>query len=292
MALNYYLTIAGQFKIEGYQPDGDSVRFIADNPALFGELYRGYKIKPSKKDGSVQLRLEGVDAPETHYGAASQPYGDVARDAFMQLLGFADLRFSANGKVVTDAKPPAIRGAILSKSADPHGRPIAYIVLDENPEDGATRRVDKPLLHQTLNYQMVAAGQAYGLFYSSMPPSHHRELQAAAKRARQDQKGLWIRDETPLFRLKNEASIGPDGVLIFPKLFRRCVDYLKVAGSARASYDLQDWLRENPNENDRLLVRVGDSAERVELYLDQLIEQRNSRIAFQADVLDIVFIEK
>src|SRR5262245_61246945 len=46
----------------------------ADDPSLLETLHRGYKIRISTKDGSVQLRLEGIDAPELHYeGRSGRP---------------------------------------------------------------------------------------------------------------------------------------------------------------------------------------------------------------------------
>ena len=42
-------------------------------------------------NGSVQLRLEGIDAPELHYGTTSQPRGATARDALLTWLGVRDL---------------------------------------------------------------------------------------------------------------------------------------------------------------------------------------------------------
>src|SRR5690348_6845906 len=93
MSAPYLLTIHGRLVIVGYQPDGDSVRFIASKPDLFAELKRGYKIRKSPRDGSVQLRLEGIDAPELHYGNAAQPQGDTARDWLLDQLGFTGAEY-------------------------------------------------------------------------------------------------------------------------------------------------------------------------------------------------------
>ncbi len=86
MASPSYLVMKGDFVIIGKEPDGDSVRFIASNPDLYRHLHRAYRIKPSR-DGSVQLRFEGVDAPELHYGSAAQPLGAEARDTVLSWMG-------------------------------------------------------------------------------------------------------------------------------------------------------------------------------------------------------------
>lgn len=82
----------------------------------------------------------------------------------------------------------------------------------------------------------------------------------------------------------------PDGQLILPKLFRRSIDYLKdVKDGFRGN--LKDWLisisEGSRSENDRVVIR--DS---VEVRFSDLIQQRNSRIVFQEDLLNITFVEK
>src|SRR5688572_9288206 len=103
MSVPYYKAIPGQFAIVGYEPDGDSVRFIADDLTAYNDLHRAYRIRSSTKDGSVQLRFEAVDTPETHYGRDAQPLGDEARDRTLALLGFNNFAVNAAGKVVTNA---------------------------------------------------------------------------------------------------------------------------------------------------------------------------------------------
>jgi hypothetical protein len=108
---------------------------------------------------------------------------------------------------------------------------------------------------------------------------------------RKANRGVWAQDTTEEFVLMDKNSIvAPDGQVILPKLFRRSIDYLKaVDGGFRGN--LQDWLisisQGSRNENDRVLIR--DS---VEVKLSDLIEQRNSRIVFKEDLLNITFMEK
>jgi hypothetical protein len=85
----YQKLILGQFWLLGRRPDGDSVAFIADDTTLFADLYRAYKMKFNQANGSVQLRLEGIDSPETQYGPDfAQPLSLAARDALLVALGF------------------------------------------------------------------------------------------------------------------------------------------------------------------------------------------------------------
>jgi endonuclease YncB( thermonuclease family) len=291
MTAPYLLAISGRFVVLGKNPDGDSVRFIADEPQLYRLLYKGYKIRRSE-DGSVQLRLEGIDAPELHYGSLSQPMGETARDALLKLLGFGELEFDISRHVIR-AQNPEIRGYILTHGIDNHGRPISYIFTGENAENlvtGDWLYVNDAILAKSANVQMLSAGMAYYLVYTATPYIHRIYLREVTKQARQSRLGIWHRDMTPYFRLRNQSSITQDGQLILPKLFRRCSDYLKAV---RRGFDgeINDWLirysRGTRVENDRVVV-----LDTVETYLSELIQPQNSHIALQGDLLDLVFVEK
>ena len=290
MASPFYLVIKGKFVIVGKEPDGDSVRFIADNPNLYQELHRNYRIKPSR-DQSVQLRFEGIDAPEVHYGKDAQPLGTQARDQLLALMGFENIQF--RGDQVQAAEPDSVSGTILSKAADANGRPVSYVLLEGDAnqlDDEDWTRVDTALLKKTLNFRLLTEGLAYYTVYTSTPSTHRKLLREEAMAAREANRGVWAQDSTNEFALVDKESISPpDGQLILPKLFRRSIDYLKaVEGGFRGN--LKDWListQGSRNENDRVVIR--DS---VEVRFSDLIEQRNSRVVFQEDLLNITFVEK
>ncbi|GAA5175127.1 nuclease [Niveibacterium umoris] len=294
MALDYYKVIHGTLVAVSYQPDGDSIRFVADDPDQFGELHRGHQVIPSRRDGSVQLRLEGIDAPETHYGKAKQPLGDAARDALLSTLGFASWDFEADGATVEMTSPEAVSATILTKAADVHGRPISYLFRDGviPHDDGDVVPLGGNLFYESANCKMVSSGDAYPLCYSSTPRAHRSALREAARHARAHSLGVWGQDESELFSLVDAASIGIHGALIYPKLFRRCTDYLKQALAAQVDYNLADWLRDNPSEDDKLFIEHGGRSRPIVVPLHAAIEQRNARIAFMPDLTELVFIEK
>jgi endonuclease YncB( thermonuclease family) len=165
VAAPYYICIHGEIVIIGYEPDGDSVRFIADNAAHYDSLKRSDRIRPSQRDRSVQLRFEGVDAPELHYGDDAQPLGDVARDALLDWIGFTSIRYEPDQPTrIIAAEPTRIRAAILAQAVEVNGRPVAYVLLASGgtlPADGAWVNVDQALLDQTLNLHLLSTGQAY-----------------------------------------------------------------------------------------------------------------------------------
>lgn len=303
MAPPFYRTIQGKFVIIGKQPDGDSVRFIPNRRRAFRGLYRDDRIRPSRTDGSVQLRFEAVDAPELHYGRYAQPLGDQVRDRLLEWIGFDQIEYvNDDEKEVKSSRPKSVPGAILTKGAETNGRPISYILLEERAaflEDGDWVRVDEDLLTQTLNYQLLAEGLAYYTVYTSTPQEHRDLLRQVAATAREQTLGVWELDTSENFVLNNQDSIGPVGQLILPKLFRRCTEYLKDTTPEQALADrvfrptLRKWLLDHPRENDAVLLL--DSVEAmpsVEVQLSDLIRQSNRTVFFQPDLLDLVFVEK
>lgn len=133
--MNYTL-IKGTYHVVGHSPDGDSIKFKANNPAHW------QKINTENRDvfeqalitnaGVVTLRLQGVDALETHYAppkpsapddvkgkvsptlkeppylSLSQPpaLGKLAAEQFLKLLGFTEARWrtTPRGSYITEAR--------------------------------------------------------------------------------------------------------------------------------------------------------------------------------------------
>lgn len=296
MALQHYRYIPGTIIVIGKQPDGDSVRFKPQDESLLSDIYRAHLLRPAK-DGSHQLRLEGIDTPETHYESNAQPRGGIARDYLLQnLLGFSSVTLS--GETVTAAEPQTLEAGILTASADVHGRPISYLTLGGNPfGSGHTGAISQSVLEASINYQLITSGMAYPMLYSSAPVEQRAIISSAAKTARDNNLGVWPKDKTARFALVDLSSVGwtshdkPDeqeedgdgaAQLIFPKLFRRACDFLKTKQP-----DLVDWLAATEKENDRVIVD-----NRFEVPLSQLLKRENDRYRFDADLTDVVFVEK
>lgn len=66
-----YTLIKGSFHVVGYSPDGDSLVFKAKNPARWDKIVTDHREvleeKLTQEEGALQLRLQGIDALETHY---------------------------------------------------------------------------------------------------------------------------------------------------------------------------------------------------------------------------------
>ena len=291
-SLPAFYFIRGSFVIIGKQPDGDSVRFIADNPDLFSKLQNNHRIRLSK-DSSVQLRFEAIDAPELHYLGQAQPLGGESRDALLKLMGFGRLGFGFNGATITASTPETVRGAILSNAVEVNGRPISYVLLASDAKgfaDGAQVKVSDAILQKTLNTRQLENGMAYLTVYSSTPEAHIRFLHDIAAKARTAKLGVWARDSSTSFKLENKDSVNERGVLILPKLFRRCISYLNAKTKDASLGSITDWMRATQitgvPEDD--LVRIKGQTVR----LSSLLHVSGSQVKFASDTLEIVFVEK
>jgi len=134
-----YTLIEGTFRINGFQPDGDSVRFAPRDVVLVNSLPGARTtLLPGK---SIQLRLECTDALETHYTSGSQLYTHqpmrlamAARERLLGLLGFRDIVWNDNLSTVVDCAADDRPGYILSNTFDSYGtRPVAYAFAGAAP---------------------------------------------------------------------------------------------------------------------------------------------------------------
>lgn len=196
-----FLTIKGVFNPQSGIPDGDSVRFLADDDSLF-DLLEGQV--DFRSDGEVQLRYEGIDALER---AAIRPFSSDATEQNLQLLGGEE-----NGQP----------GYILSNQIEQNGRPVCFVFTGEpNDADGSEIVLEPETLQQSVNYQLLAEGFVYPLFYDTLYQELRDRLVEAVETARQDKLGIWTEDASNQgFTVQppvNLAQLEP----IFPKLWRR-----------------------------------------------------------------------
>ena len=241
-------------RVQGFEPDGDSIRFKPADPALLGRLKRVGKPVAPNAIGSVNLRLEGIDALELHFrpegaGAAEsfqpRPLADHARDELTGLLGLNPVPYTPPKLVRVD--PPVERdaapGYILSRALDVHGRPVSFAFAGEPPvADGAEAVLETLLLRRSLNYKLLNAGHAYPLFYEGLFWDLRAVLAAAAKRARAQGRGLWPRDRSQAgLTVDDQGDLERDGVL-FPKLFRRLSEFFAAEGTGGGLAPFLPWL--------------------------------------------------
>jgi endonuclease YncB( thermonuclease family) len=285
-SLETYLVLHGAFVIEGKQPDGDSIRFRPDDLNLLQKLKRANRIEPSK-DGTVQLRLEGIDAPELHYENVAQPFSKEPRDALLTWFGFTDVTYTPKGLQVKTSNPKSVRGAILAQAAEVYGRPISYALLERDTkqlEDGSRITVSTDLLSRTINAHMLETGMAYYTVYSSQPLEHRTAFQAITETARREKRGVWAVDTTNEFMLSTLEDVTEKQVIL-PKLFRRAVVYFQDREKKGFTGTLADWFATYPDRDDRLEVNGRLTK------LSSILEVDGDRVRVLIDFLDVVLLE-
>ncbi|MEV8585698.1 nuclease [Streptomyces sp. NPDC051180] len=227
------LLIKGFYDVKGSQPDGDTVHFTADDPAEWGLVGGGGgRAVEHNALGRATLRLDAVDALETHYGPGRDhqplPFAHAARDEMLRFLGFTDVQ-RPTGETVTATTPETVRGFVLTRGADVHGRCVALAGRGDPPgTSGLEIDVDVPVLRSTVNHRLLAEGLAYPTFYRSLFTSLRTEMSAASKAARDAGRGLWPEDVTNSGAKITGVPSLTDEAVILPKLFRRTLDYLRL----------------------------------------------------------------
>jgi hypothetical protein len=226
------LCLSGTYRILATEPDGDSIRFYPDDPAQWS-LVPGPHAVQTNATGGAQVRLDGIDALETHYGARGsvplhQPLelAHKAADELLRWLGFRGVQ--RDGEEVTAATPDQLPGFLLTRGADLYGRCVALAGRGDAPAKSGTQvNVNVALLRRTANHRLMATGLAYPTYYLKLFPDLRRELTKQALSARPD-KGVWALDRTQKgVEVKSLATLTDDAVIL-PKLFRRLVDYLTL----------------------------------------------------------------
>jgi endonuclease YncB( thermonuclease family) len=227
------LCLAGTFRILSTEPDGDSIRFYPDDSTDW-ERVPGPNAVRTNAGGGAQLRLDGIDALETHYsprggGPLHQPIdlAHQARDELVRWLGFRGIERA--GETVTAATPEELPGYLLTRGADVYGRCVALIGRGDAPATSATQAMVRVAdLRRTANHRLIAAGLAYPTFYLKLFADLRAELTKQARQARTAKKGVWAADRTQKgVDVETLATLTDDAVLL-PKLFRRLVDYLAI----------------------------------------------------------------
>ncbi|MFF5702828.1 nuclease [Streptomyces sp. NPDC012794] len=232
------LIIRGTFRAKGFKPDGDTVSFTPDDVADWKRVPGVHRILP-KADGRSAVRLEGVDALETHYGDDESgvrhqplPPAHRAADELLKWLGFTDFHRD-DEETITSTIPDAVPGFVLTGGADVYGRCVALVGRRNPPAfNGYEIDVDVDQLKKTANHHLVKEGLAYPTFYTGFPDHLRTALAVAAKAAKDavPRKGVWAQDvTTDGFKVTDMESITADnGAVILPKLFRRLKDYLDL----------------------------------------------------------------
>jgi endonuclease YncB( thermonuclease family) len=227
-----FLLIQGTFEPVSGIPDGDSVRFNADNDTLFDQLKGEIEFKSG---GEVQLRYEGIDALEK---AAIRPFSSDVIKRNIEFLG---------------GNRSGLPGYILSSHTDAHGRPVCFVFSGTPPKpDGSMVLLELDWLRESVNYKLLQEGLVYPMFYETLYKELRDEMVSATNTARAAGLEIWSEDRsTEGFQLDippNLAKLPP----IFPKLWRR-LETFYTRGSNR-SKGIDEFIESLSRGTDRLFT--------------------------------------
>lgn len=266
-----FTLIKGTFTPQAGIPDGDSVRFRADNRNLWAklkgtppELGKNARIKDT-----VQLRFEGIDAIEK---GAVQPLATQSLDNMLHLIGY------------NKSNNPEPAGYILTRMTDDNsGRPIAFVFAGKtNLRDGAEVFLDGTMARKSVNVKQAKAGFGYPLYYNTLFASLREEFNKAIANAKSKGLGYWSVDQTntgvTIDNYANLATIPP----IWPKLWRRLEEFLRQKDSLDGFLDFL----ENRNE------RVDIMSTMEECGLQDLVEVHENKVRLKEDPVNIRVVGK
>jgi endonuclease YncB( thermonuclease family) len=247
-----FTLIKGTFHVLNAAPDGDTIHFRANNADHWTRL-AGPAVRLTR-ERRVKLRLEGIDALETHYGVAHageyrQPFrfGEAARDALLDSLGITGVVWE--GGVIVAANH-AVPGFILTREAEKNRRSVAFVYAGHTRRrDGDDVFLDRAMLRDSVNYRLLAAGLVFPLFYAGLFHDLREEFTAAVLDARARGAGLWPRDRTTEGAAVDSVRDLTDTIVMLPKLFRRLITYMAPDGAVDG---FKRWLASYPDPVTRL----------------------------------------
>jgi endonuclease YncB( thermonuclease family) len=231
-----FTLIKGQFVPTVGVPDGDSVRFRANDPIFWLKL-EGRRININFENRTVQTRFEGIDAIEKR---AIEPLSTEAKNSMLSLINY-----DRN----TNPEP---EGYILARMTDTHGRPLCFAfsgIIDTN--DGSDVFLDQPMLRNSVNYKQMEAGFAYPLYYNTLFRDLREVFNESLKSAKSSSKGYWPTDATMTGVTVSDRSSLSTIKPIWPKLWRRLEEYLPTHGNLD---DFIMWLEEKGERVDILPI--------------------------------------
>ncbi|MCA9802307.1 MAG: thermonuclease family protein [Cyanobacteria bacterium HKST-UBA02] len=206
------------------------------------------RMKPLiSKKRIVDIRLQGVDAPELHLpvemeGLPTEHYrqyfGKTATVKLLKALGGADQVLPCQVWSYVDSPADLF---------DAYGRLIGDVFI--NPGTGAEFHV---------NAWLVEKGHAVPTFYASMQPEEIAYLRELARRALKAGRGLWeylinrVRRTDLKLRFRYSDRIFDQardlGPVLFPKVFRRAAHWMAALkeGSIEPDTPFRDYLISQP----------------------------------------------
>lgn len=266
-----FTLLRGIFKPDAGFPDGDTIRFVPENPDLLFSLPRQGRLpRVNANNGTVSLRYEGIDAVEKD---AIEPFALDATNQNLDRLGLTS---------PTDEAP----GYILTNQIGPNGRPISFVFAGTpDEEDGDQIFLEAGRMQDSVNYQLVESGAVYPFFFDTLFADLRGVLATATNAARSSELGLWPSDRTTIGVEWEGASSLPTLDPILPRLWRRLERYTQDRDFRDESETLDGFIDFLMANSDRLFI-VSESRF---TDLDNIVEIDGSQIRLTTVPEDLIF---
>jgi hypothetical protein len=237
-----FTVIQGTFHVVGRSPDADSVGFRANDVDDWKKLAG----PPPKLNGNqvTQLRFEAIDALETHYTPPGQhqsfhqptALAHQATDQMLLALGITNVVWDQDHRLVLQAND-GVPGYILSRAVEKNRRPVAFVFSGNDPgADGRSEFLDGDVLKTCVNFKLAQAGLVYPTYYRNLFFELRAEFTKAVQAARNSKLGVWAIDSSHSSATATIAAL-QDSQPIFPKLFRRLMEYMEGVDDRLALFD-------------------------------------------------------
>jgi endonuclease YncB( thermonuclease family) len=217
------------------------------------------------------VRFEGIDALETHFKNHHQDltFANAARELMLQQVGFTQVEFFPDRpNKVQHAEPHPLPGYVLATGIEANGRIVAQVypgTPDDDLVDGGRVFVDDERLDRSVNAALIRAGLAYGEFYTTMPFALIAHLRDLVTEARARGAGFWPSETVGSGTAARPASVADlENMVIFPKLYRRLVDFFTDNHTDLAAFDT--WIRAQPDRDDPAQLPSGERGHLHDLY--------------------------
>lgn len=278
-----YFVVKGTFHVEGYSPDGDSVRFLADDMDFLKKL-PGPDLALSKA-GHAMLRFEAIDALETHFGGHHhQPieFAFEARELLLTLLGIKNVQWNEKGSKITSADDGTL-GYLLTNKIENRGRVLSFVYTGTiNKKTGDKIFVDKKLIKQSLNYKIIEKGLAFPTYYINFLPELRNEFTKAVEKARKTGIGFWPLDKTNKGVIVEDIEDVSETNIIMPKLFRRIAAFFEKHSS------IDEFKTYLEKQDDQLIILPTNKKK----ILSDIVTVKNKTVKLTKKPENIVFEEK
>lgn len=322
-----YTLIKGTYHVVGQSPDADSIKFRAANPALWNEIDTEHRdifaSNFNAEGGVVTLRLEGIDALETHYSAPSlvkgekakgysQPrdLGRLAANAFLEFMGVTGVKWRTfgkstyiaeaqiDGKAVKGKLSDSIPGYIITGDIEKNGRPVSWVFRGAAPlPDGAAIPREKlaEMAAASANAHLLRTGMVYPFFFMTLAATVRAALVEAVKQAQAAAPGqpnnIWTLDHSMRGINLISVRVITDEKALYPYLFRKVIRHLqRVEFNRQQSGIAGDETIPLAGFFDDANPHIFVISEQDFLRLDDVVEARGTTIRMKKSPHDIVFL--